>query len=80
MKKITYYADIGVGDRVEMLVPGGRDRFGQIEWAKRQGRAVMRGPAGWVLNGGGPHGTPLVCEESRFVRIVRKAPGAGTAS
>ena len=31
------------------------------------GRVVMRGPAGWVLNLGGPHGTPGIADERNTV-------------
>ncbi len=54
---------IGHGDRVTF-----RDRFGQ----ERTGKAVMRGPAGWVLNMGGAHGTPAVPSADSIVK-VRKA-------
>lgn len=58
-------AQIGVGDRVTI-----RNRFGQ----ERTGRAVMKGPHGWVLNMGGAHGTPAVADEESIVK-VRKARG-----
>lgn len=51
---------IRVGDRVTIT-----NRFGQA----RTGRAVMRGPHGWVLNMGGPHGTPAIASEENIVRI-----------
>ena len=44
-----YYPLIRVGDRVTIV-----NHFDQ----ERTGRAVMLGPAGWVLNMGGKHGTP----------------------
>jgi hypothetical protein len=31
----------------------------------------MRGPAGWVLNLGGAHGTPGITSEENLVRIKR---------
>ena len=37
----------------------------------RKGRAVLRGPAGWVLNCGGRYGTPAVVD-ARNVVAVRK--------
>jgi hypothetical protein len=54
------------GDRVTLV-----DRFG----VERSGKAVMRGPAGWVLNMGGPHGTPGIATEENVtkVRPVRRA-------
>ena len=51
---------IGHGDRVTF-----RDRFGQ----ERTGKAVMRGPAGWVLNMGGAHGTPAVPSADSITKV-----------
>ena len=48
------------GDRVTIV-----DRFGQ----KHTGTAVMRGPYGWVLNMGGPHGTPGIASTANIVRV-----------
>lgn len=42
------------------------DRFG----TQRTGRAVMRGPYGWVLNLGGRHGTPGIATPENVVRVV----------
>ena len=50
------------GDRVTIV-----DRFG----AKRTGRAVMFGPAGWVLNMGGRYGTPAIANQDNIVKIVK---------
>ena len=36
---------------------------------ERTGRAMMPGPAGWVLNLGGAHGTPGIVDRENFVRI-----------
>ena len=47
------------------------DRFDQ----ERTGRAVMKGPAGWVLNMGGPHGTPAIATEDNIVAVVKGWPG-----
>jgi hypothetical protein len=55
---------IRVGDRVTVV-----NRFGE----EHTGRAVMRGPHGWVLNIGGRYGTPQVASEKNIVK-VRKAP------
>lgn len=52
------------GDRVTIV-----NRFGQ----EHTGKAVMRGPAGWVLNMGGRHGTPGIATEKNIVR-VRRSP------
>jgi hypothetical protein len=41
------------------------DRFG----AQRTGRAVMKGPHGWVLNLGGRHGTPGIASADNIVKV-----------
>jgi hypothetical protein len=53
---------ISHGDRVTIV-----NRFGQ----KRTGRAVMRGPHGWVLNMGGPHGTPAIADPRNVIKVVK---------
>jgi|SRR5215469_13112731 len=63
---------IRVGSRVTILVPAGRGRDG-IEYRQRTGRAVMRGPHGWVLNMGGRYGTPAVATVENIVRVGKKA-------
>jgi hypothetical protein len=50
------------GDRVTIITPHGNQLVG---------RAVMRGPAGWVMNGGGPYGTPYIASETNIVHIRR---------
>lgn len=56
------------GSRVAIV-----NRFGQVH----SGRAVMRGPAGWVLNMGGRYGTPDIATPQNVVRVTagRKNPG-----
>jgi hypothetical protein len=56
-------ASIRVGDRVTIETPQGQTR---------SGRAVMRGPSGWVLNMGGPHGTPGVATHRNIVKVTRR--------
>lgn len=56
------YADIQHGDRVSIV-----NRFGQVH----TGRAVMRGPAGWVLNMGGRYGTPAIASPANVVKVVK---------
>lgn len=62
----AYYRDLlamcRAGDRVAIL-----DRFR----VQRTGRAVMRGPAGWVLNMGGKHGIPAIADERNIVLVTR---------
>lgn len=50
------------GDRVSI-----RNRFGQVN----TGKAVMKGPHGWVLNMGGAHGTPGIADDRNVVMIRR---------
>lgn len=59
--------DIRAGDRVTIV-----DRHGQ----QRTGRAVMKGPHGWVLNMGGKHGTPGIASDAN-VTSVRKGKRGG---
>jgi hypothetical protein len=54
---------IQTGDRVTITTPHGQELTG---------RAVMRGPYGWVLNMGGKHGTPAIATDSNIVRITPK--------
>ena len=54
------YATITVGSRVTLRTPQGQERTG---------RAVMLGPAGWVLNIGGRHGTPGVVSATNLVAV-----------
>lgn len=49
------------GDTVTILTPHG---------GIRKGRAVMRSlRGGWVLNGGGKYGTPLLADDSNIVSV-----------
>lgn len=48
--------------------PGQRLAIGTPHGHKRSGRVVMAGPAGWVLNLGGKHGTPGIANETNIVR------------
>lgn len=55
---------IRAGDRVTIV-----NRFGQ----ERTGRAVMRSSCGgWVLNMGGPHGTPGIADDNNIVRVQKR--------
>jgi hypothetical protein len=55
-----FYQTIRAGDRVTIV-----NRFGQ----ESTGRAVMRGPAGWVLNMGGRHGTPAIASPENVTNV-----------
>ncbi len=59
---------------IEMIRPGDRvtivNQFGQ----KHTGRAVMRSSSGgWVLNMGGPHGTPAIADERNIVKVKHRS-------
>ena len=59
--------EIHAGDRVTIVTPHGH---------QRTGRAVMLGPAGWVLNMGGAHGTPAIASDQNIVSVKhRNGPG-----
>ena len=55
------FAGIKGGSRVAIKTPHG---------SLLEGRAVMRGPAGWVLNLGGSHGTPGIATERNVVWVT----------
>jgi hypothetical protein len=59
---------IKAGSRVTILVQNGIGRNGP-EFRQKTGRAVMKGPAGWVLNMGGKHGTPGIASEDNIVSV-----------
>lgn len=68
---------IKVGSRVTILVPNGlrinwTTRKTEQEWKESTGRAVMRGPAGWVLNMGGRFGTPGIATPENTVAVNGK--------
>jgi hypothetical protein len=48
------------GSRVTIVTPHG---------SRLTGRAVMRGPAGWVLNLGGRHGTPGIASDDNVIAV-----------
>ena len=60
---------------IDMIKPGDRvyimNRFGQVH----SGRAVMKGPAGWVLNMGGKYGTPAIADDRNTIKIHQKKGG-----
>lgn len=70
-RQITF-DNIKAGDRVTFMQYAGLGLRGP-EFKPATGRAVMRGPAGWVLNMGGRYGTPAVCTPDKFVRATRPA-------
>jgi hypothetical protein len=54
------YEEIQTGDTVYFSTP---------HTAEMKGRAVMFGPAGWVVNCGGRHGTPKVVGPDNFIKF-----------
>ena len=56
----SLFSLITAGSRVTIV-----NRFGQ----EATGRAVMRGPYGWVLNMGGPHGRPDIASDENVVKV-----------
>ena len=52
------FSSIGHGDHVTIKTPQGQTQ---------KGKAVMRGPHGWVLNLGGKHGTPGIASEKNYL-------------
>jgi hypothetical protein len=62
------YRSIRPGDRVTIV-----NRHGQ----ESSGRAVMRGPSGWVLNMGGKHGTPAIASPENITDVKHGKGGGG---
>jgi hypothetical protein len=70
----TLYARIRPGSRVTIMAYAGPgiDRVSRKmvpEYKPRTGRAVMLGPAGWVLNMGGKHGRPDIATPDNVVGV-----------
>ena len=72
MARGQVFQEIGVGDTVEYSAYAGWGQRGP-EFKPATGRAVMKGPEGWVLNIGGKHGRTAVVNEENFLGIKRKA-------
>ena len=62
VKVLGLFDAISRGDRVTIT-----NRFGQ----DRTGKAVMLGPGGWVLNMGGPHGTPGIATPDNVAKVKK---------
>lgn len=54
------YADIQNGDTVYFSTPHS---------LQLKGKAVMKGPAGWVVNMGGRYGYPQIVSEKNFIKL-----------
>ena len=59
----TLFQSITNGDIVTIITRHG---------SQLKGRAVMRGPAGWVLNLGGRHGTPGIADDNNVIKVTKK--------
>jgi len=51
---------IKAGDKVTIITPHGN---------KLTGKAVMKGPYGWVLNLGGKYGTPGIASDENTIQV-----------
>lgn len=72
-RRSNTFTNIQPQDRVTILQYAGMGRNGK-EYKEATGRVVMRSShGGWVLNMGGPHGTPGLVDATNFVRIERSA-------
>ena len=54
------FKEIQVGETVYFSTPHSKELMG---------KAVMKGPIGWVVNMGGRHGMPNVVTERNFIKI-----------
>jgi len=67
------------GNLLKSIHAGDRVTIRMYRGGQKTGRAVMRGPAGWVLNMGGRHGTPDIADERNIVKVrharERRNPG-----
>jgi hypothetical protein len=61
-RRVGMFSTIEPGDRVTIVTPRGQEMTG---------RAMMRGPAGWVLNLGGRYGTPALADEDNVVKVSK---------
>jgi len=61
-RRVGMFSTIQPGDRVTIVTPRGQEMTG---------RAMMKGPAGWVLNVGGRYGTPALADEDNIVKVSK---------
>jgi hypothetical protein len=61
-RRVGMFSTIQPGDRVTIVTPRGQEMTG---------RAVMKGPAGWLLNVGGRYGTPALADEDNVVKVSK---------
>lgn len=53
------FDDIQTGDTVYFFTPHSK---------QLKGKAVMKGPAGWVVNAGGRHGIPKIVSQKNYIK------------
>lgn len=66
------FEDIKVGSVVRIKQYAGMRINREPEYKEANGKVVMRGAEGWVINMGGRYGTPEICTEENFVKVVRR--------
>lgn len=60
-------------DQYHSIRPGDTVTFSRHHGGTGKGRVVMHGPAGWVVNAGGAHGTPTIVDERNFISVKKGA-------
>ncbi len=67
--RVELLAKVRAGDRVTVLVFAGQGMRGK-EYRTKSGIAVMpSAEGGWVLDGGGRHGTPVLAHAANIVAV-----------
>lgn len=59
----------------DLIRPGSNVTIATPHGRLMTGRAVMRGPAGWVLNMGGLYGTPKIASDANVVKVRTPTEG-----
>jgi len=58
---------------IDSVSPGDRVTIITRHGSKLSGRAVMPSShGGWVLNGGGRHGTPMLADDTNTIKVSKK--------
>jgi hypothetical protein len=60
---------------LDVIQPGDKVTITNPFEQERGGRAVMRGPHGWVLNMAGAQGTPAVATDHNIARVALQGKG-----
>ncbi len=73
--------DEQAGQMLLQQVQAGDTVYIRHEGKPLKGRAMMRSAAGgWILNGGGPYGTPMLADATNIYKMVRPKPKASPVS